>query len=68
MDFAALACSAGFTLWKAIRRARTGAEMDGAAPTLKRGSYFGTLALLLMFGFALVLMYTGDNPFIYFQF
>ena len=65
---AALTCSAGFALWKGIRRARTGAEMDGAAPMLKRGSYFGTLALLLMFGFALVLMYTGDNPFIYFQF
>ena len=62
------ACMLLFTGWRALRHARTGAALDGSAPALCRGSFLGTLGLTLLAGFALVLMYTGENPFIYFQF
>ena len=65
---AGLACMAAFLLVKLALHQRTGAPVDGAFPALRRGSFLGTLALTLLAGFALALMYTGENPFIYFQF
>ena len=65
---AGLACMAAFMLYKLLLRRFTGAALDGAAPALRRGSFLGTLALTLMIALALALMYTGENPFIYFQF
>ena len=42
--------------------------MHGDAPVFRLGSFWGAFAFTLLAGFVLVLMYTGDNPFIYFQF
>ena len=61
------AAMAAFMLYKLWKR-RPGEPLEGSAPALLQGSFFGTLALTLLIGLTLVLMYTGDNPFIYFQF
>ena len=37
-------------------------------PIFKLNTFTGALAFTLLVGFCLILMYTGDNPFIYFQF
>lgn len=63
-----LACMAAFQAIKRIECRRSGAALDGSFPVLRRGSFAGTLVLTLLIGFTLVLMYTGENPFIYFQF
>ena len=47
---------------------RAGHAIDERAPMLAWGTFSGTLGLTLLIGFTLVLMYTGDSPFIYFQF
>ncbi len=65
---AGLGCMAAFMLVKLSARRDTGAPLDGSAPVLARGTFAGTLCLTLLIGFTLVLMYTGENPFIYFQF
>ncbi len=65
---AGLVAALGFVLLRAVRCRATGEAMDGSAPRLVCGTFLGTLGLTLMLGFALVLMYTGESPFIYFQF
>ena len=40
----------------------------GMTPAFRLNTYSGALAFTLLAGFCLILMYTGDNPFIYFQF
>ena len=65
---AGLCCMALFMLVKLIERRRSNVPLDGSAPLLVRGTFLGTLGLTLLIGFTLVLMYSGDNPFIYFQF
>lgn len=40
----------------------------GMTPVFRLNTYSGALAFTLLAGFCLILMYTGDNPFIYFQF
>lgn len=52
----------------AVREKKTGAPVDEHAPVLKYGAFSGTLALTLLAGLTVILMYTGENPFIYFQF
>ena len=42
--------------------------VHGRMPVFRLNTYFGALAFTLLAGFCLILMYTGDNPFIYFQF
>ena len=56
------------TLWCArFHRDETGA-IHGEMPIFNLRTYRGALAFTLLVGFCLILMYTGDNPFIYFQF
>lgn len=52
----------------AVEAKRTGAPVDERAPMLRYGTFAGTLGLSLLAGFTVILMYTGENPFIYFQF
>ena len=52
----------------AVLARREGHPVDEHPPMLKYGSFWGTLGLTLLAGFAVLLMYTGDSPFIYFQF
>ena len=52
----------------AVEAQKTGAPVDEHAPVLKYGAFSGTLGLTLLAGLAIILMYTGENPFIYFQF
>ena len=52
----------------ALRARREGCPADERAPVLRYGTFSGTLGLMLLAGFTLLLMYTGDSPFIYFQF
>ena len=52
----------------AVEAQKTGAPVDEHAPMLKYGAFSGTLGLTLLAGLAVILMYTGENPFIYFQF
>lgn len=42
--------------------------VHGMTPVFRLNTYSGALAFTLLVGFCLILMYTGDNPFIYFQF
>ena len=37
-------------------------------PRFRAGTFSGAFAMTLLVGLTLVLMYTGGNPFIYFQF
>ena len=52
----------------AVLARREGHPVDEHPPMLKYGSFWGTLGLTLLAGLAVLLMYTGDSPFIYFQF
>ena len=63
-----LGCAIAFVAVKVLESKRAGQPLDGSAFILRRGTFLGTLGLTLLIGFALVLMYTGENPFIYFQF
>ncbi|MDD6933289.1 MAG: MBOAT family protein [Eubacteriales bacterium] len=56
------------TLYCVFRNRDAQGRVHGDAPVFRLGSFWGTFAFALLAGFVLVLMYTGDNPFIYFQF
>ena len=42
--------------------------VHGEMPMFRLDTFTGVLAFTLLVGFCVILMYTGDNPFIYFQF
>jgi len=42
--------------------------IHGEMPVFNLNTFTGVLLFTLLVGFCLILMYTGDNPFIYFQF
>ena len=56
------------TLYCILRNRDAQGRVHGDLPILRLGSFWGTFAFALLAGLVLVLMYTGDNPFIYFQF
>lgn len=56
------------TLWCALFRRDGEGRIHGDSPVFRLGSFSGTLGFALLVGFTLILMYTGENPFIYFQF
>lgn len=56
------------TLWCAIFHRDAKGAVHGEMPIFRLNTFFGALAFTLLAGFCLILMYTGDNPFIYFQF
>lgn len=51
-----------------IRAKRTGEPLNGYYPTVSLNSLWGLAILFIFLGLTLGLAYTGDNPFIYFQF
>ena len=59
---------AAATLWCARRHRNPDGSIHGALPMFRLGTFTGTLAYALLVGMVLILMYTGANPFIYFQF
>ena len=61
-----LLAALAFLLTRALLLRRDGAKRE--AELLPRGTFFGTFAFTLLAGLALILMYTGASPFIYFQF
>lgn len=42
--------------------------VHGLLPIFTPGTFWGTLGFVLLVGFTVLTMYTGDSPFIYFQF
>ena len=56
------------TVWCACRERGADGAVHGQLPIFRLGSFGGTLGFLLLAGMVLILMYTGANPFIYFQF
>ena len=56
------------TVWCAIFHRDAKGAVHGEMPIFRLNTFFGVLAFTLLAGFCLILMYTGDNPFIYFQF
>lgn len=52
----------------AERKARKGAETDGYYPILDLGTVRGLTVFFVELGLILALAYTGENPFVYFQF
>ena len=56
------------TLWCAVFCRDSDGVIHGELPAFRLGTFAGTLGFALLVGFALILMYTGANPFIYFQF
>ena len=56
------------TLWCMRYRRSADGSVQGALPLFRLGTFAGTLGFALLAGFTLILMYTGENPFIYFQF
>ena len=64
----ALLCLTGATAWcERFHRDQNGA-VHGEMPRFRAGTFSGAFAMTLLVGLTLVLMYTGGNPFIYFQF
>ena len=57
-----------FTLIAVIRSLRSHCEPEGYYPTIPLNTVWGLTVLLVIFGLSLCLAYTGNNPFIYFQF
>ena len=56
------------TLW-CMRYGRDASGMvHGVLPKFRAGTFLGTLGFALLAGFTLITMYTGESPFIYFQF
>ena len=65
---AALAMLALATLW-CVRYGRDASgKVHGRLPMFRLGTFGGTLGFALLAGLVFILMYTGANPFIYFQF
>ena len=56
------------TLWCVCRCRDARGVVHGEMPIFRLDSFFGTLCFVLLAGFCFILMYTGANPFIYFQF
>ena len=64
----ALLCLIGATAWcERFHRDQNGV-VHGEMPRFRAGTFSGAFAMTLLVGLTLVLMYTGGNPFIYFQF
>ena len=59
---------AAATLWCARHHRNPDGSIHGELPMFRLGTFGGTLAYALLVGLVLILMYTGANPFIYFQF
>ena len=56
------------TLW-CVRYCRDeNGVVHGEMPIFRLDTFFGMLGFVLLVGFCFILMYTGANPFIYFQF
>ena len=56
------------TLWCARFHRDERGSIHGEMPIFNLNTFSGVLLFTLLVGFCLILMYTGDNPFIYFQF
>ena len=67
-SLAALALMLLATLWCVCFRRDGQGVVHGAQPEFDFNSFTGCLAFFLLAGFVLIMMYTGENPFIYFQF
>ena len=63
-----LGCVALATLATALRGRKSGGPIDGFYPQVKLNTIPGLLVFFLFVGLTLGLAYTGENPFIYFQF
>ena len=63
-----LACVALATLAAVLRGRKRGGPIDGFYPQVKLSTIPGLLVFFLFVGLTLGLAYTGENPFIYFQF
>lgn len=63
-----LGCVALATLAAALRSRKLGGPIDGFYPQVKLSTIPGLLVFFLFVGLTLGLAYTGENPFIYFQF
>ena len=63
-----LACVALATLAAVLRSRKLGGPIDGFYPQVKLNTIPGLLVFFLFVGLTLGLAYTGENPFIYFQF
>ena len=56
------------TAWCALRCRDENGVIHAEMPAFRLDTFFGTLCFVLLAGFCFILMYTGSNPFIYFQF
>ena len=56
------------TLWCAKFARDEKGVVHGRLPVFRAGTFWGTLGFALLVGFTVLTMYTGDSPFIYFQF
>ena len=56
------------TLWCAKFGRDSKGVVHGVLPQFKAGTFTGPLGFSLLVGFVLITMYTGESPFIYFQF
>ena len=63
-----LGCVALATLAAVLRSRKLGGPIDGFYPQVKLNTIPGLLVFFLFVGLTLGLAYTGENPFIYFQF
>ena len=63
-----LSCVALATLAAVLRSRKLGGPIDGFYPRVKLSTIPGLLVFFLFVGLTLGLAYTGENPFIYFQF
>ena len=64
----AIVCLAIATIWCFVFSRNEKGEVHGRLPGFDFNSFWGCLAFFLLLGLALVTLYTGENPFIYFQF
>ena len=67
-SFAALAALTAGTIAAAIRAKKTGTETNGYYPILNLDSIVGLTLFFIEIGLILGLAFTGENPFVYFQF
>ena len=56
------------TVYCALKHRDANGEVHGEMPVFRLSTFSGALAFTLLAGLCFILMYTGDNPFIYFQF
>lgn len=55
-------------IWCALRHRDEKGVIHAEPPALSLGTFKGAFLFTLLVGFAFILMYTGESPFIYFQF